>query len=102
MRRPLQLLAALVLIGVTPALARTPQTDWQWYRDVFLGPGRQQLLAFCAVWRDANAQGRSIWEPGLLRSLNEPLRRDGLSDAEIDAMTAGQAVAITRTCTDIR
>ena len=95
-------LLAILVVACTPGAATASANSWQRYRDFYLGPGREHLESFCAIWRDANAEGRSIWEPGLLRSLNEPLRSDGFSDTELDALTAAQAVAITQECSDIR
>ncbi|EDY39319.1 hypothetical protein CPCC7001_2199 [Cyanobium sp. PCC 7001] len=100
------LLLATVLLAALPTGARaastTPATDWQRYRDFYLGEGRPYLLSFCAIWRDANAEGHSLWEPGLLRRLNAPLARQGFSETEIDAITAGQVVAMSQACPGIR
>jgi hypothetical protein len=76
--------------------------DWQRYRDFYLADGRSHLLRFCAFWREANAQGLSLWQPGLARQLNAPLARDGFTEAEIDAITAGQVVAMSQACPGIR
>lgn len=99
MRVPLLLVA---LLAAVPGPVRAMATDWQRYRDYYLGEGRPQLQALCAFWRDANAQGHSLWEPGLVRQLNAPLARDGFTEAQIDAFTAGQVVAISQGCTGIR
>ncbi|SBO43676.1 conserved exported protein of unknown function [Cyanobium sp. NIES-981] len=101
MRVPLLLLATVILT-VLPNGAQAASTDWLRYRDFYLGAGRPYLLSFCAIWRDANAQGHSLWQPGLLRRLNAPLAREGFSEAEIDAITAGQVVAMSQACPGIR
>lgn len=100
------LLLAMGLLSAIPTGARAastaPATDWQRYRDFYLGAGRPYLQSFCAIWQDANAEGHSIWQPGLLRRLNAPLARQGFSEAEIDAITAGQVVAMSQACPGIR
>jgi hypothetical protein len=105
-RMRVSLLLATLLLAVLPGGARAASTagatDWQRYRDFYLGAGRPYLLSFCAIWRDANAQGHSLWEPGLLRRLNAPLSREGFSEPEIDAITAGQVVAMSQACPGIR
>lgn len=96
------LLPAVPAAAATTHSAGTSSTDWQRHRDFYLGEGRPYLQNFCAIWRDANTQGRSLWEPGLLRRLNAPLARDGFSQAQIDAITAGQVVAMSQACPGIR
>ncbi|QNI71782.1 hypothetical protein [Cyanobium sp. NS01] len=98
----LSLLLAAALMTAVQGQARASATDWQRYRDFYLGEGRPQLLLFCDVWRDANAQGHSLWEPGLVRQLNAPLARDGITEVQIDAITAGQVVAMSQVCPGIR
>ena len=95
------LLTASMMLSLASA-GRSATAEWQRYRDFYLGDGREHLLSFCAIWRDANAQGLSLWEPGLLRRLNAPLARDGFSQQEIDAITAGQVVAMSQVCPGIR
>ncbi|MFQ6539675.1 MULTISPECIES: hypothetical protein [Aphanothece] len=105
MRVSLLLLATVLLGGFAPqgrAASTATSSDWQRYRDFYLGVGRPHLLSFCAIWRDANAQGHSLWEPGLLRRLNAPLAREGFTEVEIDAITAGQVVAMSQACPGIR
>jgi hypothetical protein len=88
-----------VLLGPSPGWAQT--TDWRFHRDYFLGPGRNDLMTLCSLGRQVNNMGESFWALESNRQLEGSLERE-YGKAAVQAIRAGQAVAMSVACPDVR
>lgn len=95
---PKALLLAL-LVGA-PVMAQQ-QNDYRYWRDQFLGPGRNILMELCADGRKANRQGISYWDYRDQQAIREAALKRGRPPALIEAYEAGKASAMNNSCPNV-
>ena len=94
---PKALLLAL-LVG-SPVMAQT--YTWDQWRDVYLGPGRSQLMERCALGRSLNLKGLSYFDSRFIESRKADFLRQGLSEHFL-AQSSGKAAAMAVACPEVR
>lgn len=105
---PKALLLALLLGGCesitryqklgAPVMAQQ-QNDYRYWRDLFLGPWRSNLMEVCSDGRKFNSRGISYWDHALAKLNTEnALKVRKVPPAQHYAYEAGKALAMNNAC----
>ena len=109
---PKALLLALLLGGCesitryqqlgAPVMAEQ-KNDYRYWRDLFLGPWRSELMAVCSDGMQFNSRGFSYWDSAMTKSNTQnALVVRKVPPAQHYAYEAGKALAMNNACPDVR
>ena len=95
---PRALLLAL-LVGA-PVMAQQ-KNDYRFWRDVFLGQWRNNLMEVCSDGKKFNSRGLSYWDYRVAKLNRDDALKRGEPPAEFDAYQAGKASAMNIACPNV-
>ena len=85
-----------------PANGKPSEGTWAYFRDIYLGPKRQDLMESCANGRRINQEGGFYFD---LEKQDETMKfmlSKGTSRKITEAITSGKAAAMAVACPEVR